>query len=233
MKTIKDSKGFTLIEILAVIAIIGILSTLLIPSVGSMMAKARKTRAINNLRQIAMSYMTYVNDVGSAQALNSATKLSDWASRVARRTGINNAEIFILPEDFLVENSSVSIPKLIGRRTDSGWVTDSTFENFPLSFTVIVGLSSSANPSTTPLAYTRGLDPDSGMWKEEGDNDGGVYGLEGGFIVFLDGHVEYFDSISGDHPLVNFSDGTPTTSIRDAVNSGAKALNWEGVVWSK
>jgi hypothetical protein len=106
------------------------------------------------------------------------------------------------------------------------------FIHFPLAITAIAGLPSGANPSTTPLAFTRGLDPATGTWKPALGDDGGVYGTEGGWIVFLDGHVQFFSSLrENGGALVRYGDGSPTADIREVVPPGARALNWKGTVW--
>jgi prepilin-type processing-associated H-X9-DG protein len=43
-------------------------------------------------------------------------------------------------------------------------------------------------PATTPLAFTRGLCKD-GTWDEQV----GLYGSKGGYVVFCDGHVTWVD----------------------------------------
>jgi prepilin-type N-terminal cleavage/methylation domain-containing protein len=228
----RKNSGFTLIEVLAVISIIGILATILTPSIGNMIDRARRARVSNNMRQIAIAYQGYLNDGGSAGTLRRATTLAQWASLLAQFTGINNGSLYAVPEDYLVAAESRNIPKVVGRHNASAWELAEDFASFPLGLTVIAGILPTATPANTPLAYTRGLDPETGRWKAASGPDGGIYGEKGGLVVFLDGHVEFFESITGDNsPFVNYHSGLPTADIRQAVNSWARAINWKGVVW--
>jgi prepilin-type N-terminal cleavage/methylation domain-containing protein len=230
----RNERGFTLIEVLAVIAIIGILASLLTPVVGSMLSRARKTRVMNNLRQISLAYSSYIHGDGKQSALNCSIKVSDWAAVLARYTGINDAALFIIPEDYLVATSTESVPKVVVTPGTSSAFPTEAFASFPLGITVITGIVPDANPATTPLAYTRGLDPETGQWKTSAGDDGGVYGSDGGFIVFLDGHVNYYASLgnsAASGELIRCDNGAPTNKIYEAVNNGARAINWKGVVW--
>jgi prepilin-type N-terminal cleavage/methylation domain-containing protein len=222
--------GFTLIEVLAVIAIMGILAALLTPAIGNMLAKARKTRMLNNLHQISLAYTTYLNDGRSLQELHQCADVASWAAVLANRTAVNDAALYVAPEDYLVAGDSRPVPQLVTAPNDKHAIPLESFRNFPLAITVITGLSPYANPSTTPLAYSRGLDPATGNWKEASGPDGGLYGTDGGFVVFVDGHVAYYESLNG--ALVRYDSGTATGDIRQAVNDGARAINWQGPVWA-
>ena len=225
-------RAFTLIEVLAVIAIIGLLSTLLTPAVGSAMAKARKMRVSNNLRQIAMGYGAYVNGGGSLRKLNEAATVADWAAVLAADGGIADASIYVIPEDYLVAGSSRPIPRQV--LASGSTAPNAAFRDFPLGFVIITGLSPDDDPATTPLAYSRGLDRKTGQWRQQSGDDGGIYGQSGGFVVFLDGHVSWFRSLSEDGgELTDFSSGSATGDIGNAVRPGARAINWRGTVWEK
>lgn len=224
-----NQKGFTLIEVLAVIATLGILATLLVPAVGNALAKARRARAMNNLQQIGLAYVS-VSLENEAVLFRQAERVADWAGILARLAGINNPRLYSFEEDYLQPGA---MPGTIGRWENGKWVPNAVFQQTPLSLTFIVGISPTAAADTTPLAYSRGLDPDKGVWKSASGEDGGVYGTDGGFILFLDGHVEFFSTLNDEHhQLVDFVSGESTSDIRKAVNAGAKAVNWKGVVWT-
>lgn len=232
MKIYSDRRGFTLIEILAVLTIIGLLATFLLPSVGNMMGKARRTRVVNNLRQIGLAHQSYIAEEGAARTLNQCRTTAEWADQLARHSGINEAALYRINEDYLIAADPRPLPKTIGNRSaNSPWSMNENFREFPMSFTIIIGISPNTNPSTTPLIYSRGLDPETGKWRASVGDDGGIYGEEGGFILFLDGHVEFLESLEN-ASLTNYGSNDPTVSLRRALNSGAKAINWKGIVWA-
>jgi prepilin-type processing-associated H-X9-DG protein len=64
---------------------------------------------------------------------------------------------------------------------------------------------------TTPLAFTRGLCID-GTWDEKA----GLYGSKGGYVVFCDGHVTWFDG-SKSAKFLKWDQSGYTSDIRYAV----------------
>jgi prepilin-type processing-associated H-X9-DG protein len=85
-----------------------------------------------------------------------------------------------------------------------------------LSYCTIGNLDASIPFATTPLAFTRGLKTD-GTWDEKY----GLYGSKGGYVVFCDGHVTWFD---GSKPVkfLHWNGEQYTTDIRQAVPNVAK-----------
>jgi hypothetical protein len=86
--------------------------------------------------------------------------------------------------------------------TDYGWF---------LSYCFITGLPANVPLDTTPFAFTRGLRAD-GKWDEKV----GLYGSSGGYVIYCDGHVVWFD---GSRPakFLKWDRSGYTNNIRQAV----------------
>jgi hypothetical protein len=168
-----------------------------------------------------------MNDSPDRRELAQCKSLYDFANMLAKHGYLTTPEVYFSDSDPMVSLSQSNTPKSIGRLIGGQWQPSGEFGKFPLSFVVIVNISMDAPASTTPIAYSRGLDVKTGLWGRDG-----VYSNGGGFIVFLDGHVQFFDNISAlENQLANFYTGKRTAKITDAVNSGARALSHGGVDW--
>jgi type IV pilus assembly protein PilA len=62
VKTLNESKGFTLIELMIVVAIIGILAAIALPQFANLVAKAQEGRTKANLGTIRSSLSIYYGD---------------------------------------------------------------------------------------------------------------------------------------------------------------------------
>ncbi|MDR1907200.1 MAG: type II secretion system GspH family protein [Puniceicoccales bacterium] len=142
------------------------------------------------------------------------------------------------------------------QRDGSGKVTsakvNSAFRGqrgFPISICAVVAANACTNDdffnnaSEIPIAYSRGLRDGNtapGMWADSKINFdlGGVFGNRGGFIAFLDGHVEWFDNLgTGDKcALKKYGTNTVTNKIYEAIPEGggdstatnSYVLSWKG-----
>lgn len=94
---------------------------------------------------------------------------------------------------------------------------NAAFDGKDLSFAVLIGLNVSSHPSTTPIAWTRGLESTGGLWA----TDNAIYGSEGGHIVFMGGNVAFYRNVVD--RLVIPTSGQATSNIQDviaAINNG-------------
>ncbi|GHB90287.1 type II secretion system protein [Cerasicoccus arenae] len=221
----RSRKGFTLVELLTVIAIIGILAALIIPAVGKVQESAKKSAAASNGRQIGLAYNTFANSGGKTRNITSggtgdsalnAGDAGDYAFILAKYGGLNDASIWYIDSDD--ELADAIIPKT---------VMDATEESHqlvgPVSWDVIANLTKNAPTSTTPLAATRGTDGTNSTWDETSPWKG-----DGGHIIFLDGHVAWYDDLDLD-PLLKYNSSEEANNLQEAVNDNAVVLKGKDI----
>jgi prepilin-type N-terminal cleavage/methylation domain-containing protein len=221
--------GFTLIELLTVIAIIGILAAIIIPTVGKVRETAQRTVDANSLREIAKAATIYAADNNDRLPdpnttpvpadVTAPTKYAVWIGLVAKYGGLNDPSLFVSKTDPLFDGT---LPVAVMDGTDAAKKTlDPAFLQKSPSFDVVGGLKMT-DPSTTPLAFTRGLKSD-GTWNglANAGGDLGVYGDAGGHVVFLGGNVQFYKAI--DNKLVNTL-GKATSDLAMTIPRGGTQL---------
>jgi prepilin-type N-terminal cleavage/methylation domain-containing protein len=219
-----SSSGFTLIELLTVIAIIGILAAIIIPTVGTVREKAQRAVDANNLREIAKAAMIYASDnndrlpdpmaLQAQGVINAPTPAHLWPAILARQGLLNDPTFYFAKNDPLFNGA---YPDAIIAKTDSTRRTlDPTFvANASLSWEFVGGLRM-GDPSTTPIAFTRGLNSD-GTW----DPAKGVYRDTGGYVAYLGGNVAFYPDMT--QRFVSNSSGQLTSNVLQALPLGAPA----------
>ncbi len=221
-------KGFTLIELLTVIAIIGILAAIIIPTVGKVRDTAAKSVAASNLRQIGQAALIYASDnkdqlprltnVTNGATFGTATttagtgeSVDGFAAALAVGGGLNDATIWVVSNDkngtSTTGASTVYTPNGASKDFTGG---TPTFKSLSLAFGVVLGLTTS-DSSTTPIAFTRGFLTTTGG---NIDDAIGVYGSDGGHIVFLGGNVQYYRNL-GAAPATGELIGTDGAKAND------------------
>ena len=132
MKKIKNTKGFTLMEMLIVVAIIAILIAIAIPTFTKQLEKAREATDIANIRSAYSEAMVkYLNDEkdASAQSQPMTQKEDDWQT-----TGIW--------PNYLNDGKAVSVK--------NGDVVTVTIKADGTNTVSADGTEPSTNPSTNP-----------------------------------------------------------------------------------
>jgi prepilin-type processing-associated H-X9-DG protein len=169
--------------LLVAIAVIAILLSMLFPAVNRALESARRIRGANCLRQIALAYGQYCNADGKGGTIIAASK-TEWINALAQKGYINDPNIYCFPGD----SGATAMT--------SGWkIGDALAADKTLSVELIGGIPSDAPLSTTPIAFTRGI-PEATATGTKWPSDG-VYGSKGGYIAFLDGHVEWYEDLGG------------------------------------
>ncbi len=217
------TNAFTLIELLTVIAIIGILSAIIIPTIGKVRETAQRAVDASNLREVGKAALLYASDHNDrlpdpnmlpAPSISAPNKYFVWLGLLARYGGINEASLLFSKNDGLFDGY---VPPGILNPADptKNTLHPDLLARIP-SINFVGGLKVT-DPSTTPLAFTRGLTV-AGTWNGIGATANlGVYGDGGGHILFLGNNVQYFKSI--ENKLVG-TEGTLTSDLRATIKAG-------------
>ncbi len=236
----KRHSGFTLVELLTVIAIIGILAAIFIPTIGSALDKAKRAVDAANLREIVKAASMYAQD--------NADKLPDPTTGIIPTTTLNATPRTLLWPGIIARNGILTDPKVYFSKLDpfftgtypnaimiaagASTVTKTTLDpTFPstggaLAYEFVGGLRTS-NPSTTPVAYTRGLQT-TGAWSVTS----GVYRDVGGYVGYLGGNVEFYSNTATPSPVFTSNNsGTKTGNIQMAIPFNATTPANSAKLW--
>jgi prepilin-type processing-associated H-X9-DG protein len=226
-------------ELVVVIAIIAGIASVTVPAYKAIKQSAQKMIDVSHLKKIAAGWREftierkYRMDMKTVSPGGSFANLGDWFAFFwggmeyslnfnPSKCILNDSKVYISLGDKYA--STIKGPVIIKATTNSyknGWnaVNNSDLgfysSKFFWSYCVIGNIPDYADLSTTPLAFTRGL-KDDGTWDEKY----GLYGSKGGYIVFCDGHVKWFD---GDKPvkLLKWDKSGYTSDIRETVPNAA------------
>jgi len=225
-KTTRRSRaGFTLIELLTVIAIIGILAAILFPAIGAAKKAAQKANDLSNIRSLGQAALIYSSDnndrlpdpKSTSNTIAGTNKYMQWFGLLAKAGNLSDPSVCYSKLDANFPADAVTAivdPTDTTKNTMSG-----TFVATVPSYEVVGGLKAS-DPSSTPIAFTRGLKV-TGQW----DTDLGAYGTDGGgMIVFVGGNVTQYKSIGTPSKLIQTNGNTTVNAGQAVPNSGNVAI---------
>jgi hypothetical protein len=186
-----------------------VLAAIIIPTSTGCRTPAPRSRDSSNLRQIGQACLIYASD--HRDQFPQTDTVADFAAALARDGGLNDATVWVsFTEASHPANRSLSTVLTADR---SGPTPE--FLRARLAFTVVARGLHANLPPTTPIAWTRGLQPD-GTWSKDSP-----YGGDGGHIVFLGGNVAFHHNLASS-PLVRFDNPKlTTTDIHQALPPGA------------
>jgi prepilin-type N-terminal cleavage/methylation domain-containing protein len=211
MKNLKKCKAFTLVELIVVISIVSILMSLILPAAQKVLVNARKSKARAHMKQIAETYCRFYQDNGYIPDAESTVALIE---KYAEAGELNNAHIFVFPGD---RKAAVVLRENVWPVADGEHAWEGGKQ---LSVCLIGNIAREVSASTTPVAFSRGLDVDGGNWTAED----GVWGAEGGFVAFLDGQVRWYANLWADEGKLSTTSG-PTGSMKEAADAmGSRIL---------
>ncbi len=208
------------------IAVIGILAALVSPSEYRIPLEVYRNVEASNLRSIGQAMLadaaTHHNGYQLSSGLPDVYAL---AAHLARDGMMNDSKLWYSKIDrnypAPIEPPAILIP---AAEVGGDPTINPKFQAAPLAFAVALfpaGTNLKPLPGNTPLAWTRGLQPD-GTWSKRL----GTYGDWGGHIVFLNGLTKTFKgSVKGG--LVKFGTTQPTSDIREALPPGTRISEYK------
>jgi hypothetical protein len=235
----KQRRKIPLGKIIGIVFGIGMLASIILPTIGSVHTPAPKQIDWNSLRTIQSAMLNYTTDPdNSSGTLPSADFFSVPVGYAGsgRRKDVYEVAAMLVRNSDMPNEAWLWISKFDSTfppppRDQLTTVIDSSHDGFirnapinpkfhgaALAFAVAIfppGTKLNDLPTTTPLIWTRGLQP-NGTWSKTL----GTYGDWGGFIVFAGQNMEKFTSIDG--KLVKFGTNEPTSNILEALPPGSR-----------
>jgi len=149
------------------------------------------------------------------------------AAAMARQGTVTDSAVWLsLADDPAGTFERAKLPPIL-LTSEAGAPLNPEFQRLPLAFAVLLwpqnwpqNIAATA-PSTTPLIWTRGLQPD-GTWRD----DNPFYG-QGGWIIPVDYGSHYFHSAltMENTPLVKWGTDEKTVNLAEALPPGAGGVN--------
>jgi hypothetical protein len=192
-----------------------LLAALIIPALGRTAHPASKTLDGANLRQLGQASIIYAVD--HKEYFPQATDVWDYARIIAEAGIINDGTHWQSRID--PATADTARDKIDVLRPASGNAPrelNPAFRAIKPSVAVALGKLHLGMPSTTPILWTRGLQPD-GTWAPHSP-----YGTHGGYIMFLAGTMIYYRNLTDDGGQLIDRNGNKTANILEALPPGTR-----------
>ena len=111
MKSIRSSKGFTLVEIMIVVVIIGLLAAMAIPAFQKVRASSQDKAVLNNMRQLGAAADQYFLEFGCSTA-----QLTSLVGSSAYIKALNTVANENYPLNF-TQGTAITVTNIAGQRT--------------------------------------------------------------------------------------------------------------------
>jgi hypothetical protein len=191
------------------VCVVLIAGAVLLPTGGEVRCTAPRAVDASHLRQVGQASLIAASDHNNQ--LPRATDVWDYARQLAVDGGLDDGTMWISSLDPARDGASNGVSTVVD--SDKRTILPSFLALKP-SFAVPLGELNANMPGTTPVAWTRGLQPD-GTWAADSP-----YGTDGGHIVFLAGNVEFFKNVK--NSLVSFDGKRRTSNILEALPPGTR-----------
>ena len=183
---------------------------MLLPFVGRVRENSPRLVDASNARRIAQATFLYAADHGGLPP--TAATPWDYAAELARGGFLNDAGVWFSALDPARDGESASPGAVL--RPD-GMEAEPAFLRAKPSWAVPLGPWHGLIDDTTPVAWTRGLQPD-GTWAAHSP-----YGGKGGYVAFFGGETRFFGKLTPKEGVMRFGKkGGMTADIREAFPPG-------------
>lgn len=195
---------------IAFLIVVLFLAAIVIPTTSSSRLHEPAFRSLDSqhLRQIGQASLIYSSD--NQEQLPQVDDIYAFARDLARSGGLNDATIWVPSQS----RDTTEYAKLSTVLSSDRQTLHPAFAAIRPNYAAAVRGLRANDSSTTPIAWTRGLQLD-GTWSADSP-----YGGDGGHIVFLGGNVAWFRKAE----LIDRK-GNPTTDIRAALPPDAVIAN--------
>ena len=220
--------AFSLIEVIFVISIISLLLSIVLPTFSGTKTSANKLHDMANLRQYAAAWSEFVVTRNYGTLGNISTDSAKEVSEILAGLRTENSIVKFYPELSIINDPKVYIsqkdvyasqiknPIIASNIEDNKNMNAFGDGNIMFSYCILFGqITNLNNLNTLPIAFTRGLRTD-GTW----DATYGLYGSTGGYIIFGDGHISWFDN--SNTKFLKYDQSGYSVNILDAIPKTAK-----------